>query len=148
MLYQLVPAAPEDQAWLEQLRRAVYRDLFFATWGGWDERRHLRHCAECWERGGIFCIEVEGVRVGMIQLLESPDAIEVGEIQIEPSHQNQKIGSRVLRDMIARAHERRKKVVLSVALKNDRAYQLYKRLGFQKVGQSDTHNLMAYEAYG
>jgi ribosomal protein S18 acetylase RimI-like enzyme len=84
----------------------------------------------------------------MIQLLESPDAIEVGEIQIEPSHQNQKIGSRVLRDMIARAHERRKKVVLSVALKNDRAYQLYKRLGFQKVGQSDTHNLMAYEAYG
>ena len=97
MLYQLVPVAPKDKAWLEQLRRAVYKELFFATWDRWDEGRHLRHCAECWERGGIFCIEVEGVRVGMIQRFENPDSVEIGEIQIEPNHQNQKIGSRVLR---------------------------------------------------
>jgi Acetyltransferase (GNAT) family len=97
MLYLLVPAMPEDKGWLEQLRRSFYQELFFATWGCWDEARHLRHCAECWERGGIFCLEVEGVRVGMIQLFENPDTIEVGEIQIEPNHQNQKIGSLVLR---------------------------------------------------
>lgn len=30
--YRLVPATESDQAWLEQLRRSVYRDLFFATW--------------------------------------------------------------------------------------------------------------------
>jgi hypothetical protein len=66
MGYQLVPAVPEDKAWLEQLRRAVYRELFFATWGSWGEARHLRHCAEYWERGGISCIEIDGVRVGMI----------------------------------------------------------------------------------
>jgi ribosomal protein S18 acetylase RimI-like enzyme len=53
-----------------------------------------------------------------------------------------------LRDTIARAHEQRKKVVLSVALKNDRAYRLYQRLGFQNVGQNDTHNLMTCEPYG
>ena len=75
-------------------------ELFFATWGRWDEGRHLRHCAECWERGGIFCIQVDGVRVGMIQLFDQPDAIEVGEIQIQPSHQGRGIGTRLMTTLL------------------------------------------------
>jgi GNAT superfamily N-acetyltransferase len=145
MGYQLVPAAPEDQAWLEQLRRAVYRDLFFATWGGWDEGRHLRHCAQCWERGGIFRIEVNGVCAGMIQLFDQPAAIEVGEIQIQPSYQSRGIGTRLLKDTIARARALGKKVSLSTGLKNHRAFQLYERLGFRQVAQTDTHNHMVCE---
>jgi hypothetical protein len=46
MRYQLAKASAEDKPWLEQLRRAVYRDLFFETFGSWDEARHLRHCEE------------------------------------------------------------------------------------------------------
>ena len=38
MQYRLIPAAPQDEAWLEALRRSVYQELFQATWGGWDER--------------------------------------------------------------------------------------------------------------
>jgi hypothetical protein len=88
--HHLVPATAEDPPWLEQLRRAVYRDLFSATWGGWDEARHLRHCAECWALGGIYCIEVDGERIGMIQLLDRPDAVDIGEIQIQPTHQGRR----------------------------------------------------------
>jgi ribosomal protein S18 acetylase RimI-like enzyme len=98
-------------------------------------------------RGGISIIEVDGARVGMIQFFGRPDAVEVAEIQIQPSHQNQGIGSRILKDTIARAHAKRKKVVLSVALKNERAYRLYQRLGFQKVAHNDTHNFMACDAH-
>ena len=145
MAYQLIPATSEDQAWLEQLRRAVYQELFFATWGGWDEARHLRHCGECWERGGIYCVEVDGMRVGMIQLFERDDAIEVGEIQIQPTHQGHGIGTRLLLDTIARAHARRKKVSLSTALKNQRAFDLYRRLGFRHIAHTDTHNHMECE---
>ena len=86
MGYQLVPVVPKDEAWLEQLRRSVYRELFFATWGSWDEARHLRHCAECWERGGISSVEIDSVRVGMIQLFDHPDGVEIGELQIQPSY--------------------------------------------------------------
>ena len=146
MRYQLTPAGAHDQEWLEQLRRAVYRELFFATWGAWDEARHLRHCAECWERGEIFLIEVDGSRVGMIQLFEHTDTIEVGEIQIEPRHQNRGIGTRLLRDTVARAHAQRKTVALSTGLKNQRAFELYRRLGFRHVGQTDTHYLLESEA--
>ena len=145
MAYQLIPVVSEDRAWLEQLRRAVYQELFLATWGGWDEARHMRHCAECWERGGIFRIEVDGLRVGMIQLFDRPDAMEVGEIQIEPNNQGRGIGTRVLRDTVDRAHARGKKVSLSTGLRNHRAYQLYERLGFRQVARTDTHYQMTCE---
>lgn len=144
MRYELVSAIDEDRQWLELLRRSVYRDLFFATWGKWDETRHLRHCDECWERGSIYAVEVEGTRVGMLQIFELPDALEIGEIQIAPEYQNSGIGTRIMRDTIARAQTERKKVVLSTGLQNLRAFQLYLRLGFRHAGQTDTHNLLEY----
>jgi ribosomal protein S18 acetylase RimI-like enzyme len=142
MRFELIPAVDQDRQWLEQLRRSVYRDLFFATWGGWDETRHLRHCEDCWARGSIYVVEIDGARVGMMQLFELPDAVEVGEIQIAPEYQNNGIGTRLLRDTITRAHSGGKKVVLSTGLQNHRAFQLYLRLGFHHTGRTDTHNLL------
>ena len=78
----------------------------------------------------------------MLQLFEHPDSVEVGEIQIAPEYQNNGIGTRLLRDTIARAHTDGKKVVLSTGLKNRRAFELYLRLGFRHIGQTDTHNLL------
>jgi ribosomal protein S18 acetylase RimI-like enzyme len=124
----------------------VYQELFVATWGAWDEARHLRHCAECWARGEIFVVEVDDVRVGMIQVFEQSDRLEVGEIQIDPAYQGRGIGTRLLRDTIARAHAEHKNVTLSVGLKNRRAFALYERLGFRLVRQTETHHFMACEA--
>jgi ribosomal protein S18 acetylase RimI-like enzyme len=113
------------------------------TFGGWDEARHARQFRACRQQGGISIIETDGLRVGMIQLFERPDGLEVGEIQILPSHQNLGIGSQVLRDTIVRAHAQKKKVLLSVGLKNARAFRLYQRLGFQQVASDATHNHMS-----
>jgi ribosomal protein S18 acetylase RimI-like enzyme len=145
MADELIPASVEDKAWLERLRRDVYQELFKATFGGWDEGRHVRQFKECWERGHISIIKVDTSRVGMIQLFEQGGALDVGEIQIQPSHQSQGIGSRILKDTIAQAHKQGKKVTLSVGLKNDRALQLYQRLGFRKVAQSETHQHMVFD---
>ncbi len=148
MEYRLISALPSDASWLEDLRRSAYLDLFQSTWGGWDEARHMRHFSECIERGHISIIEVAGVRVGMVQLFDGPGGVEVGEIQVQPSHQNRGIGTLVLMDIIANAHEHRKYVRLSVGLKNDKGLRLYQRLGFRRVAQSETHNHMAYERLG
>jgi len=139
MHFRLVPATEDDQPWLEQLRRSVYQELFVATWGRWDEARHLRHCTECWNQGNIFSVEVDGKRVGMIQLFEHADSLEVGEIQIQPSHQCQGIGTRLLRAAMDHAHAQGKKVSLSTGLQNRRAVKLYERLGFRHVSQCETH---------
>jgi ribosomal protein S18 acetylase RimI-like enzyme len=139
MRYLLSPATEADQSWLEELRRAVYRELFIATWGQWDEVRHLRHFAESWERGNIQTVTLDGERIGMIQLHDYPDRLEIDEIQIKPSHQRMGIGSHILRDAIAQAHARQKKVTLSTGLGNPGAVRLYERLGFQHVCRSETH---------
>jgi ribosomal protein S18 acetylase RimI-like enzyme len=142
MRYRLIPTRSEDEAWLEKLSRAAYRDLFVATWGGWDEDRHQRHFAACLECGEICAIEIDDARVGMVQLFEHTDAIEIGEIQIEPEYQGRGIGTQVLRDTLAQAHAQRKKVILRTGLKNIRAIELYRRLGFERVIQTETHEHM------
>jgi ribosomal protein S18 acetylase RimI-like enzyme len=142
--YRLICATEDDRQWLEELRRSVYHDLFIATWGAWDETRHLRHCSECWERGNIFRVEVGGAPVGMIQLFELPDSVEVCELQITPPFQGRGIGSLLLRDTVSKAHASGKKVTLATGLKNHRAFAFYRRLGFVHTGQSDTHHLFEF----
>ena len=143
--YRLVSTNEDDRPWLDELRRAVYRDLFVATWGDWDEARHRRHFATCWERGDIRAVEIDGVRVGMIQLFELVDAVEIGEIQIHPSYQGRGIGTRLLQDTLDRAHAQGKRVTLSTGLQNRRAINLYQRLGFVPVAQTETHFHMESE---
>jgi hypothetical protein len=92
MIYNLVPATVDDVPWLERLRRDVYQDLFHATFGSWDEARHMRQFTECWERGGISIIKVQDAAVGMIQLFSKSDSLEICEIQIQPSRQDQGVG--------------------------------------------------------
>jgi ribosomal protein S18 acetylase RimI-like enzyme len=138
--YSLIAATPAHHEWLESLRREAYADLFQATWGAWNEARHVRHFAECLERGHIDIIVVDDNQVGMIQMFDHPQTLEIGEIQIRPEDRNRGIGSRVLRDAIANARSHGKTVRLNVALKNFAALRLYERLGFRSIGRSDTHN--------
>lgn len=139
MRYHLTPATPADGPWLEALRRAAYQELFLATWGHWDEARHQRQWADCWARGDIQLVEFGGERIGMIQLHEHADRVEISEIQIQPSAQGRGIGSRLVRDVQAQAHTQRRKVSLSTGLANHRAVRLYERLGFTEASRSDTH---------
>jgi ribosomal protein S18 acetylase RimI-like enzyme len=146
MVDKLEPASETDKVWLERLRRDVYQELFTATFGGWDEERHIRHFTECWNSGQISIIKVDGAAVGMIQVFEEPDAFEVGEVQILPQRQNEGIGSRILKQIMELARTNRKAVKLSTGLKNDRAFRLYERLGFRQTGQTESHNLMVWTA--
>jgi ribosomal protein S18 acetylase RimI-like enzyme len=143
--YRLLRVAAHDQRWLDRLRRSVYRDLFIQTFGSWDEARHVRDTSECWERGHLSLIQVDGERVGMIQILDQAGSVEIGEIQIQPSHQNRGIGGRILSDIINQAHKRGKSVTVSVASKNDPAHRFYQRHGFRQVSQTETHNRLQCE---
>ena len=140
----LRPATDTDKAWLDALRRASYRDLFNATWGGWDETRHQRHFSEFWDAGGISIVLVEGEPVGVLQLADSRDIVEIREIQVMPEQQRRGIGTLILSDVVRRAKNEGKCASLYFGLKNQGAFQLYERLGFQETGRSDTHIFMTH----
>ena len=141
--YELIAATSAHHEWLEILRREAYADLFQATWGGWDEARHVRHFAECLKQEHINIIVVGDDHVGMIQMFDQPQALEIGEIQIRAQDRNRGIGSRVLLDAIGKARRHGKVVRLNVALKNLAALRLYERLGFRQTGRSETHYHLA-----
>lgn len=137
MKIELHPSTEEDRPWLETLRRAVYLDLFIATWGGWDEARHQRQWQAFLDNSNIFMIKADRVDVGMVQVLEMEDAIEIAEVQILPEYQGRGIGSRVIRDLVRKAHASQKAATLSVGRKNLRAINLYRRLGFTEVEETE-----------
>lgn len=121
------------------MRRVTYRDLVLASYGRWDEERHNRHAEKCWLDAEIDLVVVETVAVGMIQIFDRVDEIEISEIQIHPTHQNCGIGIQVVRDVVVSAQRKRKAVVLSVPLQNADAKRLYVRLGFRSVGHNHSH---------
>lgn len=146
MEYSRRAATEADKDWLDQLRRQAYADLFDATWGAWDEERHVRHFAESWRQGHIDLVEVNAERVAMIQVLESDTALTVEEIQVLPAYQSLGLGRALLNEVIAHARSRGRHTELAVACQNVRAKALYLRIGFEQVGVSDTHFLMRLAA--
>ena len=137
--YTLASSSVEDRPWLDQLRRDAYRDLFDATWGAWDEARHQRHLAASIEQGNIKIIQQNGLRVGMLQLVDHHDATEVAEIQIRPEAQGKGLGTAVLNGVIQEARSQLHTVHLSTGLRNEGALRLYLRMGFRLVATSETH---------
>lgn len=139
MHYTLKEARSTDREWLETLRRAAYEELFFLTWGGWDEERHQRHFADSWRRGGIQLVEVGDQPVGMIQLDERDDCVELVEVQLLPEKQSLGLGTRLVVDIVDRARAQGRPTVLSTGLMNTRAQSLYRRLGFEEIARDDSH---------
>lgn len=142
MDYVLRIAAVDDYSWLEELRRQAYRDLFFATWGAWDEARHKRHFSNFLTQGNILIVRSEQANVGIIQMSESPDRFTIEEIQILPLYQGKGLGTKLIQDAIAKAQRLNKDVYLSLGLHNKKAYRLYSRLGFQEYKKTETHFYM------
>ena len=106
MSIQLQPSTGEDEVWLEELRRAVYLDLFVATWGAWDESRHQRHWASCKEKGCISIIKKDEIYIGMAQVFEEVESVEIAELQVLPEFQCRGVGTHVLSKIIEGAHAR------------------------------------------
>ena len=142
--YDLKRATDADKDWLDALRRAAYRDLFDTTWGQWDEARHQRHFAEFWAAGNISIVSVDGQPAGVLQLFEAEDVVEIGEIQVLPECQNRGLGGRILSDVVEHAGKEGKRAALFLGIKNQGAFRLYQRLGFEETGRSDTHIFMSH----
>jgi ribosomal protein S18 acetylase RimI-like enzyme len=71
-----------------------------------------------------------------MQVIESPQTLYLAQLYIAPSSQNRGIGAAILRELTDKVQTCRTTLTLDV-MKNNRARQLYDRLGFQVIGQSE-----------
>ena len=91
-------------------------------------------------------IEINNRIIGFMKVVWSETEIYLAEIQITKNYQKQGIGTSLIQLIIEKARENHQKLWLKV-LKGNPAKQLYQRLGFTKLEESVTHEIMVKISY-
>jgi len=132
------PARDSDREFLFRLLEQSLRKYVEEAFGGWDaavqrrdfDARLLLPSHEILERGGRA--------IGCLATAQLPDALALHRVFLLPEAQNQGIGGALVREVIARGAGLGLPVRLRV-FKNNPAHELYRRLGFAVIGESETH---------
>jgi len=86
-------------------------------------------------------IKINNQIIGFIKVVSSETEIYLAEIQIAKDHQRQGIGTSLIKSVMQETQTSNKKLWLKI-LKGNPAKKLYKRLGFIKLEESLTHEIM------
>ncbi len=142
-------AAPEDFDFLFGLHKAAMRQVVEDTFGAWDETWQLayfrKHFDPLVQRSELRIIQLDGLAVGLLHVQERAEELFIASLEILPAHQNQGIGSAVIREVLRTAAAQAKPVALQVLKANIAARSLYQRLGFGITGENETHYILAWE---
>lgn len=136
----LRPAVEKDYKFLYQLHRQTLKLSIQETWG-WDEEWQRAHFQQHFDLTGKDIIQHNGRDIGCLTVLDEEDHIFLSYIAIAPEFQNYGIGTRLIREVLAKGGRSSKPVTLKV-LKTNPARVLYERLGFVITKTTDTHYLM------
>lgn len=129
-----------DYQWLYELKVATMCDYVTAVYG-WDDIEQKKFFDEGFRPEQITIITVDGVDAGMFELSRDDDGFFIKRIEVHPQYQGQSVGSTVIRDILTQASSAGESVRLMV-FKINPAQNLYKRLGFKIVEETETHYLM------
>lgn len=88
-------------------------------------------------------IELDGAPIGIEVVERTSDHIRLLQLFIRPTHQRQRIGSELVRQLIDEAQQEKLPLKLRV-LKVNPAQRLYQRLGFRVVDTTAEHFYMEY----
>lgn len=111
----------------------------------WSDDEHEARLYENMRDGGGHCaLVVDGERVGVVLIHESPSAIALEQIEILPEYQGRGIGTAVIATVQAQAEHARKPLELSVFPANTGARALYVRCGFSVVEVAADRIRMVY----
>ena len=97
MTIRIRPVEQSDYDWLLDLHHTVYRELIINEFGYWDDDEELGLFLEAWETKKIEIIMRQDLAVGMFILDKKDGYLWLDEIQIDPQHQNQGIGTEIIK---------------------------------------------------
>ena len=141
------PVTGEDQRFLLELYISTRSDEFASL--GWDQRQLealLKMQFEAQRNSYRMyypdaeqsIIQHEGLDVGQMTVDNTAGRVLLVDISILPQYRNRGFGSSVITSLLNDSQLQGKSVILNV-LPNNSALRLYLRLGFDKVGETDTH---------
>lgn len=147
MLLERRPATSSDTEFARISHHEAYRDVVSRQFGAWDEVLQDRLFEEKWIPNQFEIVLCDGNPCGFLLVEDHPDHIYISEIVLAPQFQGHGIGSRLLNEEMQRGHETKSPLRLQV-LRENRAIELYRRLGFKECGTTETHIRMVWEDCG
>lgn len=126
-----------DFDFLRRLHNAALKEYIEKTWG-WNEELQRRLFAENFDPKNGEIILVKGADAGYLWIIEKEAETLLVSIRLLPEFQNRGIGTKLIEDVLAKS----KKPVRLQVLKINPARNLYRRLGFETFGETETHFLM------
>lgn len=148
MEFTLRPAAAADYQWLWELKKLTMRGYVEQTWGSWDDDAQEAFFRRNFRSDTVQVVLVQDAPAGLLEVAREPQGLFLANIQIHPTFQQAGLGTAVIGTVLTSAGALRLPVRLQVLKVNERARQLYERLGFQAYDETTTHTLMVWNAGG
>jgi len=142
-MYSLKIAAQEDYNFIYNLNKINMEDYVIKTWGYWDEDFQRGLFSRYFQTKEFQIIVVNNKKVGIFAFSRNKTSIIVDEIQILPEYQGKGIGTLIFSDIIANAQKEKIEITLRVLKVNSIAQRFYDKLGFEKVGDTETHFILS-----
>jgi GNAT superfamily N-acetyltransferase len=130
----------EDLGFLYQMHVATMRDYVDQTWG-WDDNFQEKAFQDSFDPSELQMITFDHIDIGVVSLLRKKEEIFLRAVEILPQYQGRGIGTWIVNNIIQEADLHKIPVILYV-LKVNPAQNLYKRLGFNVVSETETHYFM------
>ena len=121
----------EDFDFVFNLNKANMRK-YVEEMRGWDDEFEREDMKKKFTPGVDRVIQIDGKDAGILKVLETDEEIKLDHVELLPEYQGQGLGSKIIGDLI----NKNKPIRLQV-LKQNPAVELYKKLGFEIVGETD-----------
>jgi ribosomal protein S18 acetylase RimI-like enzyme len=155
-MVSLRPVEPDDMEFVARVYASTRAEELAPT--GWDEattnaflsqqfRAQHDYYLENYENASYDVVLVDGEPAGRLYVARWPEEVRVMDISLLPAHRGRGAGERLLRALMDEAARAGKKVSVHVERQN-RALELYRRLGFEEVEDRGVYVLMEWRAPG
>lgn len=135
---KLRKATPSDSEFAYRTKKAVLRQYVEQVWG-WDEEEQRQLHLRRFSSQEFSVIQLSGVDIGIMAIVHEPDCVKLNQIFVLPEYQGRGIGTACAKQVIEDAAAAELSVRLQVLKVNSRAIAFFQKLGFKKIGESDTH---------
>jgi ribosomal protein S18 acetylase RimI-like enzyme len=139
-------ATPEDKDFCRLVHHSAYRDVIVRQFGQWNEALQDSFFEREWNSLALQIVEIDGQSIGCFCSEEHTDHLSIMEINLLPQYQRQGIGTQLLVQQLDEARRLKLPVRLQV-LRENRARELYERLGFKAYDKTETHLLMEWTTH-
>ncbi len=132
------PAEEKDTEFARQVHHRAYHDVVVRQFGSFEEKAQDKFFESAWKGSKHEIIYANGKPCGYFSMDESENEITLHELVLLPEFQGEGIGSKILSEVIEVAKVKNIPIRLEV-LKENKAGELYRRLGFKQNGETETH---------